>query len=202
MTANRTLSLALALALGATPAIVQAQASDPAAQRVAAFDDALLASMKAGKTESARARFEQLLPAVERTFDLATMTAYAVGPAWSGFSAGDKASLVREFGRLTAASYAHNFDSYSGERFTLEPNVVTRGADKIVTARIVPRSGSPTTILYRMRQGAGGWKVIDVIYGAVSQLTTRRSDFQASVQKGGARALLEHLQALTAKLIA
>jgi len=198
---TRTLPFALTLALAGAPAIVQAQASDPAAERVAAFDDALLAAMKAGKSAGAHGRFQQLLPAVERTFDLPVMTAYAVGPAWSGFSAGDKADLVRAFGRLTAASYAHNFDNYSGERFTLEPNVATRGADKIVTARIVPRSGAPTTILYRMRQGVGGWKVIDVIYGSVSQLTTRRADFQASVQKGGAKALEGHLEALTTKLV-
>ena len=198
---TRTLPTVLSLALAASPAIVHAQASDPAAQRVSAFDDALLSAMKAGKAAGARGRFEQLLPAVERTFDLNVMTAYAVGPSWSGFSAADKADLVREFGRLTAASYAHNFDSYSGERFTLEPNVATRGADKIVTTRIVPRSGESTTILYRMRQVGGAWKVIDVIYGSVSQLTTRRADFQASVQKGGAKALKTHLQALTTKLV-
>ena len=41
--------------------------------------------------------------------------------------------------------------------------------------------------MYRMRELGGSWKIIDVYYGAISQLTTRRSDFAAtSLNAGGA----------------
>ena len=103
----------------AAPAVA---ASDPAAQRVEALDDALLAAMKSGKAAGAHARYDRLLPVVERSFDLPVMTAYAVGPAWSTFSEADKTALVRAFTKLSAASYAHNFDSYSGERFEHQPD--------------------------------------------------------------------------------
>ena len=66
----------------------------------------------------------------------------------------------------------------------------------------MPRSGAPTTLMYRMRDSGGGWKIIDVYYGAISQLTTRRSDFQGPVKSGGAKGLLSHLEATTAKLLA
>jgi phospholipid transport system substrate-binding protein len=77
--------------------------------------------------------------------------------------------------------------------------VITRGPDKLVQTQIIPASGAPTGIGYRMRESGGSWKVIDVLYGAISQLTTRRSDFAASLAKGGPDALLAHLNALVDK---
>jgi phospholipid transport system substrate-binding protein len=130
------------------------------------------------------------------------MTRFAVGPTWASMSTADQAALVDAFRRLSVASYAHNFDSFSGEKFVVDPTVETRGPDKLVQCHIVPTHGSPTTIIYRMRNTSGPWKVIDVFYnGAISQLTTRRSDFAATVGSGGAKALVAHIDAQTAKLM-
>ena len=59
---------------------------------------------------------------------------------------------------------------------------------------------APVTISYRMRENGGAWKIIDVFYnGSISQLTTRRSDFSATLAQGGAPALIAHLNALADK---
>jgi phospholipid transport system substrate-binding protein len=99
------------------------------------------------------------------------------------------------------ASYAHNFDSFSGERFDLDPNVQTRGIDKIVQCKLIPAHDKPVALVYRMRQTADGWKIIDVYYDGVSQLTTQRADFAQPLADGGVASLLNHLDALTAKLL-
>jgi phospholipid transport system substrate-binding protein len=55
-------------------------------------------------------------------------------------------------------------------------------------------------IAYRLRQSGGKWRVIDVYYrNAISQLATRRADFAGVFAKGGAKALITHLDALAAK---
>ncbi len=193
--------LALAASLSCTLAAPgRAAASDPAAQRIETLDSALLDAMKQGAALGARGRFRKLTPVVDQSFDIPTMTAYAVGPAWANFSPADKKALIDAFGRLSAASYAHNFDSFSGEKFEVDA-VQQRGADKVVMSKIVPAHGEPTNLTYRMRQTPEGWKIIDVYYGAISQLTTRRSDFAGPVASGGAKGLLAHLDALTAKLV-
>jgi ABC-type transporter MlaC component len=46
-----------------------------------------------------------------------------------------------------------------------------------------------------------GWKIIDVYYGATSQVTTRRSKFAGAMASGGPIGLLTHLDTLTAKLV-
>eukprot|EP01037_Dinobryon_pediforme_P045342 gene45342-57773_t len=102
--------------------------------------------------------------------------------------------------RLTVAQYASNFDSYGGERFTIDPNVEARGADKLVRTTLAAPKGDPVSIGYRLRESGGKWRIVDVYYkNAISQLATRRADFASIFAKGGAKALISHLNDLSAK---
>jgi phospholipid transport system substrate-binding protein len=193
---------ALALGLAAAGPAPAAPAADPAAARVDAFDAALIQTMKGGASLGVRGRDREIAPAVDAAFDLATMTRFAVGPTWAQMTAAQRDALTAAFGRLTAASYAKNFDSYGGERFVIDPDVQTRGPDKIVQCKLIPAHGAPVALIYRMRQTPdGAWKIIDVYYDGISQLTTRRADFAQPLSMGGAAGLLAHLDALTAKLL-
>jgi phospholipid transport system substrate-binding protein len=191
---------ATCLALSHGPVAAAAEA-DPAAAQVDAFDHALLDAMKGGKALGPEGRYHRLAPVVERLFDLPTMTRYSVGPAWTTMSPGDQRALIDAFSKLSIASFAHNFSGYGGERLVVDPNVQTRGPDKLVQTQLISTSGSPTNLGYRMRQSDGSWKIIDVYYGAISQLTTRRSDFAGPLAAGGAQGLIKHLDALTDKLM-
>ena len=179
------------------PAAAQAAASDPAAQQINALNAGLIETMRAGKGQSVRERFRRLEPTVARTFDFGTMARFAVGPSWPTIPAAQQAALTDALKRLTVASYVHNFDGYSGQSFTIDPNVRTQGPDKVVSTHLNSPGSAPVPIAYRMRQAGGTWKIIDVFYnGSISQLTTRRADFAATLAKGGAPALLAHINAL------
>src|SRR5580704_6027195 len=117
-------------------------AADPGASKIEALDAALLDSMKAGSVSTAE-RYRRLAPVVERTFDLPVMTQFAVGPAWSGFTPAQQQAAIAAFTKLTVASYAHNFSAYGGERFEVDPNVVTRGPDKIVNTHLIRLHDAP-----------------------------------------------------------
>ena len=193
------LLMALAAEIGAPSA--RAAEPDPAASQIGAFDRSLVEVMKAGPALGPRDRYRKLTPVIQRAFDLPVMTRFAVGPAWAQMSEADHQSLIEAFTRLSAASYAHNFDHFSGERFDVDPKSEVRGGDRIVQSHLVPEHGAPVSLTYRMRLSGGGWKIIDVYYGAISQLTTRRSDFAAPLASGGAKGLVSHLDALTDKLL-
>jgi phospholipid transport system substrate-binding protein len=191
-----TLAAGLLLAMAAGPAA----RADPAASQIEVLDSALIDTMKAAKALGVQGRYHRLEPVVARAFDFATMTRFAVGPSWASIPAGQQQALIDAFERLTAASYAHNFNGYSGERIDVDANVLTRGPDKVVTTHLISPGQAPVTIAYRMRDAGGGWKIIDVFYnGAISQLTTRRSDFAGTLAQGGAPALITHLDALVDK---
>jgi phospholipid transport system substrate-binding protein len=139
---------------------------------------------------------------VEQTFDLGAMVRFAVGPDWNKMSAEDQAALQKAFSRFTIANYAKNFDSYGGQKLELDGPVQTRGVDKLVKTKLSGGDGSPVPLAYRMRDSGSGWKIIDVYYnGAISQLTTQRSDFASALASGGAKALVAKLDAQTEKLL-
>jgi phospholipid transport system substrate-binding protein len=197
----RLASAATALTLVAAAPLAHAQASDPAAARIDSFDSALIKTLQAGKSAGPAGRAKVIGPAVESTFDLPTMVRFAVGPAWTTMAPDDQAALQKSFSRFTIANYAKNFSDYSGQKLTVAPDVQTRGVDKVVKTNLTG-GGTNVVLSYRMRDNGSGWKVIDVYYnGAISQLTTQRSDFSATLASGGAKALIAKLDAQTDKLL-
>jgi phospholipid transport system substrate-binding protein len=189
---------AAAALLAAGP--VLAQASDPAVSTVQSLDDGLIATMKAGSAAGMKGRMARIGPVIDRSYDLPLMTRLAVGPQWNTIAASDQTALVAAFRRMTVAQYASNFDGFSGQSFAIAPQVESRGGDKLVRTTLKDPHGDDVAIAYRLRQSGGGWKIVDVFYkNAISQIATRRSDFAQSLQSGGAKALIAHLNALAAK---
>jgi phospholipid transport system substrate-binding protein len=194
-------AVVLLVLVGTSPA-VRAGDTDPAATQIEAFDTALIGVMKEASTLNAKARARRLGPAIEQAFDFPTMIRFAVGRPWATMSEADHAALIDAFRRFTIASYAKNFDGYSGEKFEVDPKVEQRGPDKLVVSHLIRTHDTPVNISYRMRAPSGTWKIIDVYYnGTISQLTTRQSDFASSLASGGAKGLIAHLDAQTEKLL-
>jgi phospholipid transport system substrate-binding protein len=171
----------------------RAAADDPAVTQVQTLTASLLKSMQAGPTLSASERYRDLQPAIEQAFALPLITRLSVGPEWASFSPDQQQALIAAFSRFTVANYAHNFRNFDGQRIEIDDNPVIRGEDKIVRTRIIPRRDSPTSMLYRMREVDGTWKIIDVYSDGISALTLRRSDFAAAIASGGAPLLIAHL---------
>jgi phospholipid transport system substrate-binding protein len=185
--------------LGIEPAV--AQASDPASQVIDGFDRTLLDSMKQAKALGVQGRFRKMEPAVRSTYDLTAMMRVATGAYWAKMAPSDQSALVTAFGRFSAATYAHNFDDYSGQKFTIS-GVDTRLPDKLVRTQLVIPASAPINLVYRMRLDDGRWRIIDVFYnGTISQLAQQASDFAATLSSGGAPALIKKLDDQTDRLL-
>ena len=190
-------SLGFAPLAPAAPAAID----DPAALSVQSLDISLLNSMRAGSGLGSGERYEKLQPVIERVFDLPLMTRLSIGPAWVNFSAEQQQAAIAAFTRLTIAGYAHNFREYNGQEFNIKGPVASRGTDKIVQVELISAHDSPVGLTYRLRELNGVWKIIDVSYGEVSQLTLQRSDFSSAVTAGGAPVLLAHMKQLSDDLM-
>ena len=169
-----------------------AAVSDPAATPVQTLINSLLESMRAGTALSMSERYRKLEPVIEQAFALPLVTRLAVGPDWVKFSPDEQQAAIAAFTRFTVANYAHNFRDFDGQRFQLD-DVMSRGDDKIVRTQVIPAHDTPVSLLYRMHEVAGSWKIIDVYSDGVSELALRRSDFAAAIASGGAAALIAHL---------
>lgn len=180
---------AAAVVLTAAPAF----AADPATV-VGDFNSALVAAMQSARGTGLAARTTKLLPLVKATHDLPGMTRLVAGPAWATTSAADREALLVAFSRHSALTYAINFASFDGERFTTEPKVDARGADVLVHGAIVAKDGT-TKLNYRLHQVDGGWRIIDVFADGVSQIAVQRAEFASTMKAGGAAGLAAKLNA-------
>lgn len=195
------MTLLLGFAFGSTLASAGAAADDPAVVQVRSLDASLLASMRAGRSESMRERYQRLKPAIERVFALPLMTRLSVGPNWAGFSPQQQGALVVAFSRYTIANYAHNFRNFDGQKFEVNADVVRRGSEKVVRASLIRANESAANLLYLMEKVDGDWKIVDVYYNGISQLALHRADFAGAVGSGGAPLLIAHLNNVSDELM-
>lgn len=184
--------LALA-AMPLAPVAAQAQAADPAA-RVAAYNDQVVAIMKARLPLAQRTdRFEA---AVRAYYDMPAITALVIGPKWAASPAADRQAAIAALTRHSALSLARNFASYGGERFIVDPDVAVRDSSRIVKVTIRTGTSGGDTLLYRMRQSGGEWRIIDVIAQGVSQLAVQRADLARTVATDGVAGVARRLRAI------
>src|SRR5262245_41853675 len=128
MTAKTTVWKAAALAAGIGLAMFSLPchaAPASSSDTVQSLYDALLGTMKNGRTLGQSGRYTQLEPVIRRSFDLATMARLSVGPSWGGMSEAQRQQVTDSFGRYISAIYADRFDSYAGQTLAVtgeQPN--------------------------------------------------------------------------------
>jgi phospholipid transport system substrate-binding protein len=176
--------------------------SSAAAQPAAAlnsFYETLLATMKDGPKLGFAGRKQKLTPAIDRAFDLGLMTRLVVGLPWPSLSAEDQKQLVSAFADFSIATYASQFDDFSGEKFEVDPKAAPApGNDVIVKTKLIQSNGEPVQLDYLLRQEQGEWRIIDVfLSGTISQLAARRSEFSGILREQGARGLIAVLKEKT-----
>jgi len=188
------LALAVVFAVASQPAwrAVAAAAPEPD-DTVAAFDSALLHALQDAHHLGYQGRYDVLASAMNRAFDFPTMTRIATGTAWAKMSPEQQAALVDAFGRFSIATYANQFNDYSGERFAVTGrNDSSQGP--VVATTMTLAKGDPVRFNYLMREIDGSWKIIDIyLDGTISQLAVRRSEFNAVLSRSGPPGLLQLL---------
>ena len=199
MSVSRRVLIGAALLAVAAPTAWAADAA--AAAPIEALNQALLAAMKAGKAMPFTQRYAMIAKAVDGAFDLPGVLAASVGPRLGSLPQDQQAKLLDVFRKFTVASYASNFDAYSGETLAVLPDQRSVGADIVVPTQITPSRGDATRIDYVMRRGAQGWRAVDVLLnGSISQNAVKRSDFRSLVTASSAQPLIDSLQRKVAEL--
>ena len=155
--------------------------------------DALLGTMKNGRTLGQSGRFSQLEPVIRRTFDIPSMTRLSVGASWAGISEAQRQQLTDSFGRYISAIYADRFDSYDGQKLQVIGEQPNPGG-VMVKSQIVKTNGEPVKVDYMMRRNGDGWLIADIyLDGAISEVATRRSEFAAILKNDGIDGLIAAL---------
>lgn len=187
-------------ALAGLPVSASLAAGSPV-DTVKAFYDSLLSVMQQAKTLGLNGRYQKLDPAIHRAFNLPLMTRLSVGPDWQKLSPEEQKSLIAAFSDLSVSTYAARFDGFSGEHFDVDPKPTPSSGGVIVNTKLVQSNGEVVQLNYLMREGDGGWQILDVfLKGTISELATRRSEFSSVLRRDGAQALVQLIQNRAADL--
>jgi phospholipid transport system substrate-binding protein len=155
--------------------------------------DALLGTMKNGRSLGQSGRFARLEPVIRRTFDITTMARLSVGSSWATLSEAQRQQFIESFGRYISAIYADRFDSYAGQKLQVTGEQLTAGG-VMVKSQIIKANGEPVNVDYMMRHNGDTWLISDIyLDGAISEVATRRSEFGAILKNEGIDGLIAAL---------
>ncbi len=163
------------------------------------FHATLLSVMKHAKRLGYKGRYRQLDPVVRQSYDLPRVIRVVSGKYWRELSHEKRLRFLHVFSRLVVATYAHRFDSYSGERFRRVSERPLAHANVLVRTEIIKHDGKRVHLDYVLRRRKGNWRIINVIADGVSDLALKRVEYTTVLRKEGFEVLLSKLKAKIAQ---
>ena len=179
---------------------VSAQAADTAPDAlVKGTVDDVLSVIK--QTRDPRTLVDLAEKKVIQHFDFRKMTQLAVGRSWAQANAAQQEALERAFRTLLVRTYTTALSQSSGQtRVDVKPAQSRPGEAEALVRTLVNEPGrKPFSIDYRMTNGAGGWKVYDVVVENLSLVTNYRNSFQSEISRSGIDGLIKAIESKNQK---
>jgi phospholipid transport system substrate-binding protein len=129
-----------------------------AIDKVRAFYAELLKTMRHAASLGRRGRYQALAPVVQGCFDVRFMTRVAIGPTWDRLTPEQQQRVEAAFGRYITATYASEFDGYSGEHFKILDEREIRSA-VLVRTQLVKPNGEAIALNYVMSDNNDAWRI-------------------------------------------
>ena len=163
-------------------------------QIVSRLHDVLIKAMREGAKLGYRGRLELLTPVINQTHDLDFIARTTLGPNWNQLDARQQQTFTDVFRKLSIGTYAGWFKSHEGERFEIVEQQVMPRDQVMVRSRLVPLKGEPVRFDYILRQGNGGWRIVNILADGVSDLALKRVEYRAILQRDGFQTLIDMLK--------
>lgn len=190
------LTLALGVCLGAARAAdAEGQSASSFVQKLA--DDAVVVLSASDLSDADRR--DVLAGLMRKNFDTKLIARFAVGSYWDDATQEQRDAYVDVFGAYFVKVYGDFLGGYGGETLYVLGQKPLSQTDDLVATRISGGNGTFQTDL-RVRRGANGYRIIDIMVESVSMLATHRSEFGAVAKRRGFDGLIEALRQQTAQL--
>jgi phospholipid transport system substrate-binding protein len=149
--------------------------------------------MKDGAKIGYQGRYEQLAPVIKSSFDMPFVSKTVLGKYWETFNNEQRSRFIEAFTQLSIATYAANFDRYSGERFKTISQKQVSGGRILVQSQLIKSNGGQVQLDYLLHPTGGQWRIVNIIAEGVSDLALKRADYSAFLKSKGFEALLKKL---------
>ncbi|MBT6275227.1 MAG: toluene tolerance protein [Chromatiales bacterium] len=176
-----------------------AAGTSPAAT-VATLNQALVAAMQSGALGGFEGRKAILGPAIREAFDMPFVARLTLGRHGRNLTEQQHADFAARFSRIVIATYVSRFKLYDGERFVVVSERPLKQGRRLVQTEVIDRDGDKVALDYMLQQKDGAWYIVNVVAEGISELSLRRAEYTAVINREGFTALLVKLDEQVVKL--
>jgi phospholipid transport system substrate-binding protein len=173
-----------------TPWVRAAAETSGALVMVEKLHSTLLQAMQQGAQAGYQGRYATLAPVVSESFDFPTIAKIVVGRFWKDLSEAQRGQFTQTFSKLSTATYASKFDSYSKEAFRHVSNEDMGEKGVLVKTELVKSNGEAVRLDYLLHQQNDHWLIVNVVANGVSDLSLKRADYSSVLKEQGFDALI------------
>jgi phospholipid transport system substrate-binding protein len=139
-----------------------------------------------------RERRQKLREVIYPRFDFAEMAKRSLGAQWQKRSPAEQKEFVEVFTDLLEGAYLDNFEAYSGEKVRFLNDRQDKDRAEVSTKLLNNRE--EFSVDYRLQEGNGEWKVVDVVIENVSLVNNYRSQFNRVLARSSYSELIETMK--------
>ena len=180
------------LSLLISQAVFATGSSEPASV-VDKLHASLLDTMKKADELGYSGRYKRLEPVVGSVFDFPTISQVVIGRYWKDLTEPQRASFIEIFTRLSIATYAARFDSFSNEEFRQVAEDKLKEERILIKTELKKSNGEAVRLDYVVHPKENHWLIVNVIADGVSDLSLKRADYTAVLKEKGYDALIAML---------
>ena len=147
-------------------------------------------------------RVDHLMELLEARADIGLISRLALGRHWNRLPEAQQQDYEELFRDVVIRSLARRLNSYAegakgplDERFQILGSAPAGRHDTLVRSKVLPNSGQPLALDWRLRAGDFGPVIIDLIIEGASLLVSQRSEFAAVIERRDLDGLLAELRA-------
>jgi phospholipid transport system substrate-binding protein len=147
-------------------------------------------------------RVEELAGVLESRTDVDLLSRLVLGRYWRVMSDEQRTGYQELFRVVVMRDLATRLDRYASDasgsvedHFQIVAASRVSDDDVVVRSNVIPESGKPVTVDWRLRQRPDGPVIIDLVIEGVSLLVSQRSEFASVIERSDMDGLLAELRA-------
>lgn len=140
-------------------------------------------------------RFYNLL---NNALDLDFIGQFVLGRYWKQASAEQRKAFITVYRDLNIATWSKRFNEFKGKSFVFKGTSPSSSKGQVYVNSVVPMDqGEPAKVLWRVREKAGEYKIVDIVIEGVSLAQASRGEYTSFIKNnpGGLDALIADLNA-------
>lgn len=140
-----------------------------------------------------RERIDRLREALHSIFDYEEMAKRALGIHWRRRTPAEQEEFVKLFRDFLERIYSDKIDLYGGEKVRFGREVIDKHFAEVESTIVKPK-GEELSVVYKLRQIHGQWKVYDAVVENISIINNYRSQFDRVISRSSYEELVRRLQ--------